>query len=105
MARSMPSSRSTRSTISRATNSAPSSDASTAGSGRAGCSSRRSPPPTSPAWQGDWLGVDMFFSGWDADTTLRLADEAGLEIVDHRVEAMREPEGEVRWLWLLASRR
>ena len=58
-----------------------------------------------PAWQGDWLGVDMFFSGWDADTTLRLADEAGLEIVDHRVEAMREPEGEVRWLWVLASRR
>ncbi len=58
-----------------------------------------------PAWQGDWLGVDMFFSGWDADTTLRLADEAGLEVVDHRVEAMQEPEGEVWWLWLLATRR
>ena len=58
-----------------------------------------------PAWQGDWLGVDTFFSGWDADTTLRLAGEAGLEIVDHRVEAMQEPEGEVRWLWVLASRR
>jgi SAM-dependent methyltransferase len=58
-----------------------------------------------PAWQGDWLGVDMFFSGWDADRTLRLAAEAGLEIVDHRVEAMQEPEGEVLWLWVLASRR
>jgi SAM-dependent methyltransferase len=58
-----------------------------------------------PAWQGDWLGVDMFFSGWDADTTLRLAGEAGLEVVDHRVERMQEPEGEVRWLWLLATRR
>jgi cyclopropane fatty-acyl-phospholipid synthase-like methyltransferase len=58
-----------------------------------------------PAWQGDWLGAEMFFSGWDADTTLRLAAEAGLEIVDQRVEAMQEPEGEVRWLWLLASRR
>jgi SAM-dependent methyltransferase len=58
-----------------------------------------------PAWQGDWLGVDMFFSGWDADTTLRLVDEGGLEIVDHRVEAMQEPEDEVRWLWVLASRR
>lgn len=58
-----------------------------------------------PAWQGDWLGADMFFSGWDADTTLLVAGEAGLEIVDHRVEAMQEPEGEVRWLWMLASRR
>jgi len=58
-----------------------------------------------PAWQGEWLGVDMFFSGWDAETTLRLAEEAGLETVDQRVEAMQEPEGQVRWLWLLASRR
>ena len=58
-----------------------------------------------PFWQGEWLGTDMFFSGWDADVTLRLVDEAGLEIVDHRVETMREPEGEVRWLWLLVTRR
>jgi len=58
-----------------------------------------------PFWQGEWLGTQMFFSGWDADVTLRLVDEGGLEIVDHRVETMREPEGEVRWLWLLATRR
>ena len=58
-----------------------------------------------PYWQGEWLGTQMFFSGWDADVTLRLVDEAGLEIVHQRIEAMREPDGEVRWLWLLASRR
>jgi SAM-dependent methyltransferase len=58
-----------------------------------------------PAWQGEWLGTEMFFSGWDAKTTRRLVDESGLEIVDERIEAMREPEGEVRWLWLLATRR
>ncbi len=32
----------------------------------------------------------------------RLAEEAGLEVVRDELERMVEPEGEVRWQWLLA---
>jgi hypothetical protein len=56
----------------------------------------------------------MFFSGYDAETTLGLARAAGLEVVEHSLETMLEPDwedgrvgdtyGEVRWLWLLAQR-
>jgi cyclopropane fatty-acyl-phospholipid synthase-like methyltransferase len=72
------------------------------------------PAMDNPGWRGEWLGVEMFFSGYDAETTQRLAREAGLEIVEHAIETMLEPDweegrvgsnyGEVRWLWLLARR-
>ena len=72
------------------------------------------PAGENPGWLGEWLGVEMFFSGWDEETTLRLAREAGFEVVEHSIETMLEPEWEdgrigttyveARWLWLLARR-
>ncbi|MFN2470495.1 MAG: class I SAM-dependent methyltransferase [Gaiellaceae bacterium] len=63
------------------------------------------PTTDNPGWRGDWLGAEMFFSGWDIPETVRLARDAGLEIVEEEVETMIEPDhGEACWLWLLARR-
>jgi len=51
-----------------------------------------------------WLGVEMFFSGWDAATSRRLVREAGFELLVDEVIAMREPEHEVAFLWVLARK-
>ncbi len=56
----------------------------------------------SPDWTGDWLGVPMFFSAWDADTNRRLLREAGFELEIDEVRTMREPEVDVAFLWVLA---
>lgn len=54
----------------------------------------------------EWLGVEMFFSGFDAETNRRLVREAGLELLLHELVWMREPEpeGEVAFLWVLARK-
>ena len=52
----------------------------------------------------EWLGVDMFFSGFDADTNRRLVREAGLELVVDEVVSMQEPETEATFLWVLARK-
>jgi SAM-dependent methyltransferase len=57
-----------------------------------------------PGWTGEWLGVPMFFSGFDADTNLRLLDDAGLAVVAHEIATIREPEGDARFQWVLARR-
>jgi ubiquinone/menaquinone biosynthesis C-methylase UbiE len=49
-----------------------------------------------------WLGVDMFFSGFDADTNSRLICAAGFELVFDDVIWMQEPEGDVAFQWVLA---
>ena len=51
-----------------------------------------------------WLGVDMFFSGWDADTNARLVREAGFELLVDEVIPQEEPESEYEtaFLWVLA---
>ena len=50
-----------------------------------------------------WLGVDMFFSGWDAATNSRLIREAGFELLVDEVVLMREPEyGESGFHWVFA---
>jgi ubiquinone/menaquinone biosynthesis C-methylase UbiE len=53
-----------------------------------------------------WLGVEMFFSGFDAQTNRRLVHEAGLELLEDELVWMREPEpeGEVAFLWVLARK-
>ncbi|HEY7604251.1 MAG TPA: methyltransferase domain-containing protein [Gaiellaceae bacterium] len=52
-----------------------------------------------------WLGVEMFFSGWDADTNRRLVRSAGFEVLADDVLFMREPgHGDVGFLWMLARR-
>jgi SAM-dependent methyltransferase len=63
------------------------------------------PSSDNPGWRGDWLGTEMYFAGWDPATNHRLAEEAGLEVARDELETMIEPEGEVRWQWLLAHRR
>ena len=53
-------------------------------------------------WTGEWLGVEMFFSSHDADTNRRLLRELGFRLLVDEVVAMREPEGEAAFLWVLA---
>jgi predicted TPR repeat methyltransferase len=62
------------------------------------------PSSDNPGWRGDWLGVEMYFAGWDPATNRTLAEQAGLDVVRDELETMVEPEGEVRWQWLLARR-
>jgi ubiquinone/menaquinone biosynthesis C-methylase UbiE len=51
-----------------------------------------------------WLGVNMFFSGFGADTNRRLVREAGFELLADELIWMREPESEVAFLWVLARK-
>jgi ubiquinone/menaquinone biosynthesis C-methylase UbiE len=55
-------------------------------------------------WTGEWLGVEMFFSGFDAETNRRLVRAAGLELVVDELVWMREPQGDVAFLWVLARK-
>ena len=57
-----------------------------------------------PDWTGEWLGVEMFFSGYDAETNRRLLRAAGLDLLHDEVVFMQEPGGEVGFLWVLARR-
>ena len=52
----------------------------------------------------EWLGVEMFFSGFDADTNRRLVREAGFELLADEVVWMREPELDVAFLWVLGRK-
>ena len=54
-------------------------------------------------WTGEWLGVEMFFSGFDAETNRRLLRDAGFELVLDELVWMREPQGDVAFLWVLAK--
>lgn len=56
-------------------------------------------------WTGKWLGVPMFFSGFDAETNRRLVRDAGFELVLDELVWMREPQGDVAFLWVLATKR
>jgi SAM-dependent methyltransferase len=72
------------------------------------------PAEDNPGWRGDWLGVEMFFSGYDTETTLGLVRGAGFELVEHSIETMLEPDwadgrvgssyAEISWLWVLARK-
>ena len=55
-----------------------------------------------PDWTGEWLGVPMFFSSYDAETNRALLEAAGFELLHDEVIAMHEPEGPVSFLWTLA---
>jgi ubiquinone/menaquinone biosynthesis C-methylase UbiE len=52
----------------------------------------------------EWLGVEMFFSGFDADTNRRLVRRAGFELLADELVWMREPEHEVAFLWVLGRK-
>lgn len=54
-----------------------------------------------PGVTGQWLGVEMFFSCFDAATTRRLIREAGFESLDDAIETQLEGEKDVQYLWAL----
>jgi SAM-dependent methyltransferase len=56
-------------------------------------------------WTGEWLGVPMYFSSYDADTNRSLLEAAGFELLVDEVVEMREPEGDVSFLWALGRKR
>jgi cyclopropane fatty-acyl-phospholipid synthase-like methyltransferase len=53
-------------------------------------------------WTGDWLGAQTFFSSYPPETNSRLVREAGFTIERDEVVELREPEGPVRFQWVLA---
>jgi len=53
-------------------------------------------------WEGEWLGVPMYFSGHDPARNRELL--AGFEVVDDDVVTISEPEGPVSFHWILARR-
>ena len=55
-------------------------------------------------WTGDWLGVQMFFSSYEPDTTREMLANAGFELLVDEVVKMREPEGPVTFFWVLARK-
>ena len=57
-----------------------------------------------PDWIGPWLGEEMFFSGYDAETNRRMLRTAGFEMVVDEVLTTAEPEGDVRFLWVIARK-
>jgi SAM-dependent methyltransferase len=65
------------------------------------------PTRDNPGWQGDWLGVQMFFAGFAPEMNRSLVEEAGLEVLRDESETIVEPDpdpGEGIWQWLLARR-
>lgn len=54
---------------------------------------------------GEWLGVSMFISCFDPETTRRLVDEAGFELLETAIEVQVEGTTEIPYLWLLARKR
>jgi hypothetical protein len=53
--------------------------------------------------QDDFLGVPMFFSGFDGDTNRHLVSDAGFTIILDEVVTMQEPEGPATFLWIMAQ--
>jgi len=53
-------------------------------------------------WEGEWLGVRMYFSGHDPARNRELL--AAFELVDDEVVTIHEPEGDVAFQWILARR-
>jgi ubiquinone/menaquinone biosynthesis C-methylase UbiE len=58
----------------------------------------------SPDRTEEWIGVEMFFSGFPAETNRRLVRDAGFELLIDEVVSMQEPETESVWLWVLARK-
>jgi cyclopropane fatty-acyl-phospholipid synthase-like methyltransferase len=57
-----------------------------------------------PEWTGAFLGAETFFSSHPPDVTARIVRDAGFDILRDEVVELREPEGDVRFHWVLASR-
>ena len=57
----------------------------------------------SPDWIGEWLGVPMFFSSYDAATNRALLRDAGFHLIFDEVLDTVEPAGPVPFLWVIAE--
>lgn len=55
-------------------------------------------------WQGEWLGVPMFFSSYPPETNSQLLRGAGFDLVRDATVAISEPAGPVTFQWVLARR-
>ena len=53
-------------------------------------------------WTGEWLGTDMFFSHYDANTNLALLAAAGL--LKERAEELDQDNEDARFLWVVARK-
>lgn len=53
---------------------------------------------------GEWLGVPMFISCFDPETTKMLVNEAGFEILETAIENRRAQVNEVPFLWVFAQK-
>ena len=56
------------------------------------------------AWTGEWLGAPTFFSSFPPKTNSQLVREAGFEILRDELVTFHEPEGDVTFQWVLATR-
>lgn len=54
-------------------------------------------------WTGDWLGAPTFFASYPAETNSRLVREAEFTIERDEVVEFEEPEGPVKFQWVLAQ--
>jgi ubiquinone/menaquinone biosynthesis C-methylase UbiE len=52
---------------------------------------------------GEWLGVEMHFSGYSPDRNSELLREAGFRIDVDEVVPLHEPEGTVTFQWVIAT--
>ncbi len=55
-------------------------------------------------WEGEWLGVPMFFSGHEPETNRMLLGDAGFSLVRDEAVTIAEPQGHVMFHWVLARR-
>ncbi len=53
-------------------------------------------------WEGEWLGVPMYFSGYEPEQNRELL--SSFELVADEVCSIAEPEGAVAFHWILARR-
>jgi cyclopropane fatty-acyl-phospholipid synthase-like methyltransferase len=53
-----------------------------------------------PDWSGEWLGTQMFFSHYDAETNLKLLRDADFKI--ERAQVMDQDHDDARFLWVVA---
>jgi SAM-dependent methyltransferase len=53
-------------------------------------------------WEGEWLGVPMYFSGHDPVQNRRLL--SAFELIEDEVVTINEPGGRVAFHWILARR-
>lgn len=57
-----------------------------------------------PGRTGEWLGVPMFFSYYDADATTTLLEEAGFVVERREIQSQSEGGREIEYVWFHARK-